>query len=102
MDIYIWYTLLSAVVGGVMGARARLGEVLFPLYFCIFLHFSGGALAVGKISRCIHLVKLCYASFLHELLFAELIFYVLKFIREVYLLWLLICIFLIPLGSFFT
>lgn len=27
MDIYIWYTLLSAIVGGVMGARARLGEV---------------------------------------------------------------------------
>ncbi|KAK2968255.1 hypothetical protein RJ640_030305 [Escallonia rubra] len=26
MDIHIWYTLLSAVVGGVMGARARLGE----------------------------------------------------------------------------
>lgn len=28
MDIHIWYTLLSAVVGGVMGARSRLGEVL--------------------------------------------------------------------------
>ncbi|GKV00612.1 hypothetical protein SLEP1_g13279 [Rubroshorea leprosula] len=27
MDIYIWYTLLSAIVGGVMGARARLGEI---------------------------------------------------------------------------
>lgn len=27
MDIHIWYTLLSAIVGGVMGARARLGEV---------------------------------------------------------------------------
>jgi hypothetical protein len=27
MDIYIWYTLLSALVGGVMGARDRLGEV---------------------------------------------------------------------------
>ncbi|XP_028116346.1 callose synthase 10 isoform X1 [Camellia sinensis] len=27
MDIHIWYTLLSAVVGGVMGARARLGEI---------------------------------------------------------------------------
>ncbi|KAK7824056.1 callose synthase 9 [Quercus suber] len=27
MDIHIWYTLLSAVVGGIMGARARLGEI---------------------------------------------------------------------------
>nr|QKN22530.1 callose synthase 10 [Urtica dioica subsp. dioica] len=27
MDIYIWYTLLSAVIGGIMGARARLGEI---------------------------------------------------------------------------
>ncbi|XP_062116060.1 callose synthase 10 isoform X2 [Humulus lupulus] len=27
MDIHIWYTLLSAVIGGVMGARARLGEI---------------------------------------------------------------------------
>lgn len=27
MDIYIWYTLLSAIIGGVIGARARLGEV---------------------------------------------------------------------------
>lgn len=27
MDIHIWYTLLSAIVGGVMGARARLGEI---------------------------------------------------------------------------
>lgn len=28
MDIHIWYTLLSAIIGGVMGAKARLGEVL--------------------------------------------------------------------------
>uniref|UniRef100_A0A1J3EUH6 1,3-beta-glucan synthase n=1 Tax=Noccaea caerulescens TaxID=107243 RepID=A0A1J3EUH6_NOCCA len=27
MDIHIWYTLLSAIVGGVMGAKARLGEI---------------------------------------------------------------------------
>ncbi|KAL9375459.1 hypothetical protein Peur_032338 [Populus x canadensis] len=27
MDIHIWYTILSAIVGGVMGARARLGEI---------------------------------------------------------------------------
>ncbi|KAF3436800.1 hypothetical protein FNV43_RR19553 [Rhamnella rubrinervis] len=27
MDIHIWYTLLSAIIGGVMGARARLGEI---------------------------------------------------------------------------
>ncbi|VFQ97396.1 unnamed protein product [Cuscuta campestris] len=27
MDIHIWYTLLSAIVGGIMGARARLGEI---------------------------------------------------------------------------
>ncbi|KAJ6805753.1 callose synthase 10-like [Iris pallida] len=27
MDIHIWYTLLSALVGGLMGARARLGEI---------------------------------------------------------------------------
>lgn len=27
MDIHIWYTLLSALVGGIKGARARLGEV---------------------------------------------------------------------------
>lgn len=27
MDIHIWYTVLSAIVGGVMGARARLGEI---------------------------------------------------------------------------
>ncbi|XP_050224596.1 callose synthase 10 [Mercurialis annua] len=27
MDIHIWYTLLSAVVGGIMGARGRLGEI---------------------------------------------------------------------------
>ncbi|KAM4115429.1 hypothetical protein ACJW30_04G149600 [Castanea mollissima] len=27
MDIHIWYTLLSAVVGGIKGARARLGEI---------------------------------------------------------------------------
>ena len=34
MDIHIWYTLLSALVGGVMGARARLGEVIIeiPVY----------------------------------------------------------------------
>ncbi|KAM1237955.1 hypothetical protein TB2_038735 [Malus domestica] len=27
MDFYIWYTLLSAIIGGVIGARARLGEI---------------------------------------------------------------------------
>ncbi|CAA0830180.1 Callose synthase 10 [Striga hermonthica] len=27
MDIHIWYTLLSAIYGAVMGARARLGEI---------------------------------------------------------------------------
>ncbi|XP_062233797.1 callose synthase 10 isoform X2 [Phragmites australis] len=27
MDIHIWYTLLTALVGGVMGARGRLGEI---------------------------------------------------------------------------
>ncbi|KAI3940839.1 hypothetical protein MKW98_014898 [Papaver atlanticum] len=27
MDIHIWYTLLSALIGGLMGARARLGEI---------------------------------------------------------------------------
>ncbi|XP_048229033.1 callose synthase 10 isoform X2 [Ricinus communis] len=27
MDIHIWYTLLSAIVGGIMGARGRLGEI---------------------------------------------------------------------------
>ncbi|XP_021638598.2 callose synthase 10 isoform X2 [Hevea brasiliensis] len=27
MDIHIWYTVLSAIVGGIMGARARLGEI---------------------------------------------------------------------------
>ncbi|CAN1239529.1 Callose synthase 10 [Linum grandiflorum] len=27
MDIHIWYTLLSAVIGGIMGARDRLGEI---------------------------------------------------------------------------
>ncbi|XP_042505400.1 callose synthase 10-like isoform X2 [Macadamia integrifolia] len=27
MDIHIWYTVLSALVGGVMGARERLGEI---------------------------------------------------------------------------
>ncbi|KAI9108924.1 hypothetical protein K1719_020229 [Acacia pycnantha] len=27
MDIHIWYTVLSAIVGGVTGARARLGEI---------------------------------------------------------------------------
>jgi len=33
MDIHIWYTVLSAIVGGVKGARARLGEV--STYFII-------------------------------------------------------------------
>lgn len=41
MDIHIWYTIMSAIVGGVMGARARLGEVLMLLnsfgYFLGFL-----------------------------------------------------------------
>ncbi|KAK9734060.1 hypothetical protein RND81_04G111900 [Saponaria officinalis] len=27
MDIHIWYTLLSALIGGVMGARSKLGEI---------------------------------------------------------------------------
>ncbi|XP_027351814.1 callose synthase 10 isoform X1 [Abrus precatorius] len=27
MDILIWYTVMSAIVGGVIGARARLGEI---------------------------------------------------------------------------
>lgn len=27
MDLHIWYTLLSAIIGGVMGARGRLGEI---------------------------------------------------------------------------
>jgi len=27
MDILIFYTVMSAIVGGVIGARARLGEV---------------------------------------------------------------------------
>ncbi|OAY48210.2 callose synthase 10 [Manihot esculenta] len=27
MDIHIWYTVLSAIVGGIMGARGRLGEI---------------------------------------------------------------------------
>lgn len=33
MDIHIWYTLLSALVGGVIGARDRLGEVCFYFLF---------------------------------------------------------------------
>lgn len=41
MDFHIWYTLLSAIIGGVMGARARLGEVIFltltPLSMKYFL-----------------------------------------------------------------
>jgi hypothetical protein len=36
MDIHIWYTLLSALVGGVMGARDRLGEV----YIYSFMSWS--------------------------------------------------------------
>lgn len=31
MDIHIWYTLLSALVGGLMGALGRLGEVIFQI-----------------------------------------------------------------------
>ncbi|XP_031502410.1 callose synthase 10 isoform X1 [Nymphaea colorata] len=27
LDLHIWYTLLSALIGGIMGARARLGEI---------------------------------------------------------------------------
>ncbi|CAJ2644467.1 unnamed protein product [Trifolium pratense] len=27
MDLHIWYTVMSAIVGGVIGARARLGEI---------------------------------------------------------------------------
>ncbi|KAK9699527.1 hypothetical protein RND81_08G179300 [Saponaria officinalis] len=27
MDIHIWYTLISALIGGVMGARSKLGEI---------------------------------------------------------------------------
>ncbi|KAK6920584.1 Glycosyl transferase, family 48 [Dillenia turbinata] len=27
MDIHIWYTLLSAIIGGIMGAKTRLGEI---------------------------------------------------------------------------
>lgn len=37
MDLHIWYTLLSAIIGGVMGARARLGEVC--LFFRVFSYF---------------------------------------------------------------
>lgn len=37
MDILIWYTLLSAIVGGVKGARARLGEVLISFTGNFFL-----------------------------------------------------------------
>jgi hypothetical protein len=37
MDIHIWYTLLSALVGGVMGARDRLGEVY--LFFQVLALF---------------------------------------------------------------
>lgn len=36
MDIHIWYTLLSALVGGLLGALGRLGEVFF--------HFSDSCL----------------------------------------------------------
>lgn len=42
MDIYIWYTLLSAIIGGVMGARARLGEVELVHY--LFLTYCDMAL----------------------------------------------------------
>lgn len=40
MDVHIFYTLLSAVVGGVMGARGRLGEVslLSLLYQLLILY----------------------------------------------------------------
>ncbi|KAE9608552.1 hypothetical protein Lal_00020821 [Lupinus albus] len=27
MDLHIWYTVMSAIIGGVIGARARLGEI---------------------------------------------------------------------------
>lgn len=37
MDIHIWYTLLSAIYGAVMGARARLGEVLISVCFNCFI-----------------------------------------------------------------
>ncbi|WVZ58008.1 hypothetical protein U9M48_008324 [Paspalum notatum var. saurae] len=41
MDIHIWYTLLSALVGGVMGARDRLGEdsEIIKTYASIFSPF---------------------------------------------------------------
>lgn len=57
MDIHIWYTVLSAVVGGVMGARARLGEVLytslqhlmgFVLWLCVDHAATNG---------CVHLLR---------------------------------------------
>lgn len=39
MDICIWYTLLSAIAGGVMGARARLGEVSI-IFFVIIIYLT--------------------------------------------------------------
>uniref|UniRef100_A0A0A9B0L1 Uncharacterized protein n=1 Tax=Arundo donax TaxID=35708 RepID=A0A0A9B0L1_ARUDO len=80
MDIHIWYTLLSALVGGVMGARDRLGEIRsiemlhkrfesFPeafaknlspqryLFLILFLFYAAGYLAdqllrIQKLLRC--------------------------------------------------
>lgn len=66
MDIHIWYTLLSAIYGAVMGARARLGEVQFWLcansggiHICLMSvpcadSFSwNGSQAIWKFSRSI-------------------------------------------------
>lgn len=45
MDIHIWYTVLSAIVGGVMGARARLGEV----FYAFIQHFMELILGFGRV-----------------------------------------------------
>ncbi|KAL9267094.1 Callose synthase 10-like protein [Drosera capensis] len=39
MDIHIWYTIMSALVGGVIGARDRLGEESNKVYAAIFAPF---------------------------------------------------------------
>lgn len=46
MDLHIWYTLLSAIVGGVKGAQARLGEVSIFTVVVAVVFFNGHTLNI--------------------------------------------------------
>ncbi|KAF7838212.1 callose synthase 10 [Senna tora] len=72
MDIHIWYTILSAIVGGIIGARARLGEIrsieMVHKRFESFPEAFVNHMISPQTKRCVKQIEVCKVSKAHSLL----------------------------------